>query len=102
MDRIAQLKIFIAQKPDDPFPQYALGIELKNAGDQPGAAAALEKLLELKSDYLAAYLHLGMLQQTLGRMDAARATFTRGQEVARKQNNQHAMSELTQALDSLS
>ena len=102
MDRISMLRKFIEQKPQDPFPRYALSLELKGQGDAAGAAKELERLLELKSDYLAAYLQLGMLQQSLGQMEAARATFARGQGVARIQGNSHTLSELTSALDSLS
>jgi tetratricopeptide (TPR) repeat protein len=102
MDRIAQLRTFIAARPDDPFPRYALGLELKGKGDTAGAATELLELLQRKPDYLAAYLQLGMLQQALGRMEDARATFSRGQEVARKQGNSHTLSELTQAMESLS
>jgi tetratricopeptide (TPR) repeat protein len=102
MDRIEQLRAFIARSPDDPFPRYALGLELKGKGDAAGATAELEELLRRRSDYLAAYLQLGMLQQSLGRMDDARAVFERGRELARTQGNSHTLSELTSALESLS
>jgi Tfp pilus assembly protein PilF len=102
VDRISQLRTFIEKTPDDAFPRYALGLELKGKGDNAGAAAELEELLKRKPDYLAAYLQLGMLHQTLGRMDDARNTFVTGQGLARKQGNSHTLSELTQALESLS
>jgi tetratricopeptide (TPR) repeat protein len=101
MDRIAQLRKFIAASPDDPFPRYALALELKGKGDARAAAAELEDLLARKPDYLAAYLQLGMLLAALDRGREAREILVRGQDVARRQNNTHTLSELTQALESL-
>ena len=39
MDRLAQLQKFIAGRPDDPFPRYALALEHKSRGDLAAAAA---------------------------------------------------------------
>ena len=101
MDRIEQLKKFIAAAPDDPFPRYALALELKGKGDAGSAATELDEVIRRRPEYLAAYLQLGMLLQTLGRTEAARATLERGQDVARQQGNTHTLSELTQALEAL-
>jgi tetratricopeptide (TPR) repeat protein len=101
MDRIGQLRQFIAARPDDPFPRYALALELKGQGDLSAAAAELQDLLGRKSDYLAAYLQLGMLLSSLERFDEARKVLERGREVARTQDNGHTLSELTQALETL-
>ena len=101
MDRIDQLRKFVAASPDDPFPRYALALELKGKGDVAGAAGELEELLRRKPDYLAAYLQLGMLLSVLERVDEERSALVRGQEVARRQMNSHTLSELTQALETL-
>lgn len=101
MDRIAQLRNFIAAQPDQPFPRYALALELKGKGDAASAAAELDELLRRAPDYLAAYLQLGVILQALGRDADARATLTRGQELARKQGNTHTLSELTAALETV-
>jgi tetratricopeptide (TPR) repeat protein len=101
MDRSEQLRKFIAASPDEAFPRYALALELKGKGDVQAAAAELEELLRRKPDYLAAYLQLGMLLQSLDRAAEARDALVRGQEVARRQGNTHTLSELTQALETL-
>ena len=101
MDRIEQLRKFVAASPDEPFPRYALALEMKGKGDAQGAAAELEDLLRRKPDYLPAYLMLGLLLQGLGRDAEARQAFVRGQDVARRQGNTHTLSELTQALETL-
>jgi tetratricopeptide (TPR) repeat protein len=101
MDRVAQLRKFIEASPREPFPRYALALELKGRGDAEGAAAELQALVAQAPDYLSAYLQLGMVLEGLGRADEARGAFQRGQEVARNQGNGHALSELTSALDAL-
>ena len=101
MDRVGQLRKFIEASPREPFPRYALALELKGRGDAEGAAAELQGLLAQAPDYLAAYLQLGVLLQTLGRVGEARSALERGQEVARRQGNGHTLSELTSALDAL-
>ncbi len=101
MDRSEQLRRFIAASPDEAFPRYALALELKGKGDAQAAALELEELLRRKPDYLAAYLQLGMLLQSLDRAAEAREALVRGQEVARRQGNTHTLSELTQALETL-
>ena len=101
MDRIAQLRKFIEAQPDEAFPRYALALELKGKGDAAAASAELDELLRRKPDYLAAYLQQAMLLQTLERIADARASLSRGQALARAKGDQHTLSELTAALDSL-
>jgi Tfp pilus assembly protein PilF len=101
VDRVEHLRRFVSQKPDEPFPRYALALELKGRGDGQAAARELDDLLKHKPDYLPAYLMLGLLQQSLGRIDDARAALTAGQEVARRQGNSHTLGELTSALEQL-
>ena len=101
MDRIEQLRKFIEAQPDEAFPRYALALELKGKGDNAGAAAEMRELLRRKPDYLPAYLMLAMIEQTLGRADAARAVLLEGQKLARTKGDTHTLSEITSALESL-
>ena len=101
MDRVAQLREFIEARPGEAFPRYALALELKGQGDNQGAVVELEALLRNAPDYLAAYLQLGMLLQTLGRAVDARDALQRGQELARRKGDGHTLSELTSALEAL-
>jgi hypothetical protein len=99
VDRLEQLRTFIAAKPDEPFPRYALALELKSRGDPAAAAVEMKELIRRVPGYVAAYLQLGMLHQTLGANEEARGAFRSGQEVARKAGDTHALSELTSALE---
>ncbi len=101
MDRVAQLRLFIAARPDQAFPRYALALELKGQGDAAGAARELEDLVAKVPDYLAAYLQLGMLQQEAGRAADAKATLAAGQRLASAKGDGHTLSELTAALEQL-
>jgi hypothetical protein len=101
MDRIAQLRRFIEQSPDEPFPRYALALELKGKGDLEGGCAEMQELVRRVPGYLGAYLQLGMMLQSLGRNAEARAAFQGGQELARTRGDSQTLSELTTALESL-
>ena len=101
MDRLEQLRKFIEAQPDEPFPRYALALELKGRGDAASAARELRELIRRRPDYLAAYLQLGMLEQSLGQIDAARDALRKGQDVARTKGDTHTLLEITSALEAL-
>jgi len=101
MDRVGQLRQFVEKKPGDPFPRYALALELKNGGDAASAAEELRQLVARVPGYLPAYLQLGMLLHGLGRIVDARGAYRSGQDLARSQGNTHALGELTTALEQL-
>ena len=95
------LQAFIAQKPRDPFPRYALALEYKN-GNRPDEAEALfGDLMKLDPDYIPTYLHAGELLVKLGRKDEARAVFQTGIAAATRRGDSHARGELEGALAGL-
>jgi tetratricopeptide (TPR) repeat protein len=96
--RIEKLRSFIAARPADPFPRYALALEHRNGGDHAGAWTVFEQLLEAHPNYCAAYLHAGNALVSLGRVDEARALWRKGVEVCGKQGDSHAQGELESAL----
>lgn len=95
------LKAFIAQRPSDPFPQYGLALEYKNAGQLAEAAEAFARLMEAHPAYTAAYLHAGNTWVALGRVDDARAVYVRGVEACIKAGDSHARGEIEGALAAL-
>ena len=76
--RLEMLRGFIAQRPEDPFPRYALAQELKNSGDLEGAWATYSDLLASHATYVPAYFHGGQVLVALGRKDEAKGVFERG------------------------
>jgi tetratricopeptide (TPR) repeat protein len=99
--RIDALLGFIQQKPQDPFPRYALALEYKNAGRLDEARATFDALMSAHPDYTAAYLHAGNTLLALGLRDDARAVYQRGVEVCVRRGDAHARGELEGALASL-
>ena len=99
--RIDMLQSFIAQKPRDPFPRYALALEYKNAGRLDDAYATFAELMTVDPAYVPAYLHAGNVLLALGRREEARATYQAGVTVAARAGDTHARGELEGALASV-
>ncbi len=99
--RIDALLGFIQQKPEDPFPRYALALEYKNAGRLDEARATFDALMTVHPDYTAAYLHAGNTLLALGLRDDARGVYQRGVEACARRGDSHARGELEGALASL-
>lgn len=92
---------FIQQKPDDPFPRYALGQEYKNAGRLEEARATFDALMAATPDYTATYLHAGNVLLALGHGTEAVDVYRRGIEVCARRGDAHARGELEGALATL-
>lgn len=101
MSRVDTLRAFIASKPQDPFPRYALALEYKNAGQLAEAREQFDVLMRDHADYVATYLHAGNTHLALGDRAAAREAFARGIEVATRRGDAHARGELEGALGML-
>lgn len=93
---------FIAQKPSDPFPRYALALEYKNAGRLDESRAVFTELMQVCPDYTATYLHAGDLLAKMGLKQDARLVFETGIEVASRRGDAHARGEIESALAGLS
>lgn len=101
MDRIAQLKAFLAESPADSFLRHALALEYIKINDDRSAREAFETLLANDPKYVGSYYHLGKLLERLGEQDAAIAAYEKGMEVAREVRDMHAYNELQAAREDL-
>ena len=99
--RIDQLRAFIEQDPNDPFPRYALALEIDGAGDTPGAIQALEELLHIAPRYVPTYQQLGILYLKRDLPAKARAILQAGIQLARQEGDHHAAQEMSEALDEI-
>lgn len=95
------LQAFIRQRPDDPFPRYALALEYKNAGTLEEARQAFAELMAAMPDYTATYLHAGNVLVSLARPDEARQVYESGVAACRRTGDTHARGELEGALANL-
>ena len=101
MSRIDVIKKIAASQPNDPFPQYGLAMEYKNAGHADEAHAAFAALEDKWPEYVAAYLMHGNLLASMHKLADARAVYEKGITAARKKGDAHALGELESALQNL-
>lgn len=98
MDRIEQLRSFLARNPDDLFSRHALAMEFVKRGDDDSARQMLESVLESDPSYIGSYYHLGKLLERAGKEEAAMEVYRKGMEMAQKGGDRHAYGELNTAL----
>lgn len=99
--RIDQLKSHLATRPDDPFVLYALAIEYMNEGESDEAERYFAEVYRRFPEYVPTYLHYGGLLQTRGDSTQAKRLYSEGIERARAKGENHALSELADALSLL-
>jgi tetratricopeptide (TPR) repeat protein len=100
-DRLAALRGFLEQDPDDAFTRYALALEHLSAGDTDTAIALLRETIERDPAYVPAYHQLGMALHRIGALTEAAACYEQGIAAARSANERHAADEMTRELEDL-
>ena len=101
MGRTDELKKFIEDKPEDPFPRFALAMELKGSGMLEEAAAAFAQLFERAPDYVPAFLQAGAVHSALGHSAEAATIYRLGIAVCTAKGQAHARSQIEAALADL-
>ena len=96
-DRIQLLKSFIQEEPNDPFNKYALGMEYISDNLLEDGELFFSELLEKHPDYLPTYYQAAHLYWQLNETSKAESIFTTGIELAEKQQDLKAISELKSA-----
>ncbi|MBA4053210.1 MAG: enzyme of heme biosynthesis [Marivirga sp.] len=99
-NRIEQLQQFVKEDPNDPFNQYALGLEYIKT-DKVKASKIFSLLIHEHAGYLPTYYHLGKLYQELEEIEKALQVFELGIDQAKKQNDQKTLRELLGAKQEL-
>ena len=100
--RLETLEEFVRERPTDAFAHYGLAMEYVKAGRPEDALATFQKLLGFNPNYTAGYHQAGLLLTHLGRIEEARAMFSRGIEVAGRNGEHHSKTEMEEALHDLS
>ncbi len=98
MPRLDALLDFLNEDPTDPFTLFAVASEFRKLGDNDQAFAYFNRLIDGHPTYVGTYYHLGKLLESVGQMEEAIATYTRGIRVAEEQRDAHARAELHDAL----
>lgn len=101
MDRIEKLKEFLLVDPHDAFVKHALALEYSKLGDEAGARALWEEVLERDPSYVGSYYQLGKLLERTGEKALALQWYEKGMAAAKTAGERHAYSELEAAYEDL-
>ncbi len=99
--RIEAFRKVVGERPQDAFARYSLAMSYRAAGRDLEAVQEFDELLRREPGYVPTYLMLGQVHEALGHAEAAAQAYGSGIAVAARANNEHARSELQQALESL-
>lgn len=97
-NRIAQIKKMMETDPNDSFLVYALALEQEKEGKIKDAIKTIEELMQKDPAYLGAYYKLGKLYESLSKEEAAKKTYLKGIELAKKIEDNKTRGELEEAL----
>jgi len=100
-DRIARLKEFLKDSPNDSFLNHALALEYVKIEDDRAAKNVFEQNLALHPDYVATYYHFAKLLERLNETKQALEIYERGMAIAKAINDMHSYSELQSAYEDL-
>lgn len=100
-DRIARLKEFLKDSPNDSFLNHALALEYVKIEDDWAAKDVFEQNLAKHPDYVATYYHLAKLLERLNETQQALDIYERGMAIAKAANDMHSYSELQSAYEDL-
>ncbi len=99
ISRLARLKSFVDEDPNDPFLHFALAKEYEKLEDEEQALHCYLHLVSNHDDYVGTYYHLGKLYERRQDFEKAILTYTQGLEMAKIAKDSHSASELQGALD---
>jgi tetratricopeptide (TPR) repeat protein len=96
LDRMAVLRDYIKEEPENPFNYYALALEISNL-DPTEASELYDYVLENHPDYLPVYFSSALFFFELDQISKAKTLFEKGIKLAESQNEGKALKELTNA-----
>ncbi len=99
--RLAQLTEMQAADPDDPFIQYAIGLEHLNGGDISVAIERFKELSTAHPDYVPTYYQFAVALVQTGQVNEAIGVLEQGIEVAQKAGERKTVNELRMMLEDL-
>ena len=101
MSRREKIERLVEKEPDDVFLNFSLAMELVKEGLIDEAIARFDRVLELDSADIAAYVQKGSVLIDAGRSDDARATLSLGLAVAEKAGDTHMADQMRQLLKAI-
>jgi len=101
MSRIEQIRRMLQAEPDDVLLNFALAMELMNAGRNEQALLQFDRVLEIDPHYTAAYIQKAKLLASLGRSDEAREVLRAGIAAAESAGDSHSTDKMTELLQAM-
>ena len=99
--RLPQLQQLLEKSPNDTFLLYAIAMEHKKMGDTRDSLAYFDKVIHVDSGYISAYHQKGLLLESAGDAEGAKAAYHQGMEAAQKKGDLHARDEIAALLKML-
>jgi tetratricopeptide (TPR) repeat protein len=99
--RLPQLQQLLEKSPNDTFLLYAIAMEHKKSGDTRSSLAYFDKVIHQDPGYCYAYHQKGLLLESAGDAEGAKAAYHQGIAAADKKGDHHAKEEIAAALSML-
>ncbi len=97
-DRLDKLQKLLEKSPGDTFLLYAMAMEHKKSGNSAAALEYFDQVILHDWGYCYAYHQKGLLLESLGKTEEAKAAYRHGIDAATKKNDHHAREEIAAAL----
>jgi lipopolysaccharide biosynthesis regulator YciM len=97
-DRLVLVVDMLKKNPKDVFLNYAAALEYLKVNETEKASKTFAKVIELDKNYVGAYYQLGKIYENNNELSKAIKIYQQGCEVAREQNDQRSLGELSEAL----
>jgi len=95
--RLEYLETLLAEDPQDSFVKYAIAKEYEKLDELKVSIEKFEALRKEDPDYVGLYYHLAFIYTEIDEIEKALEVYDAGIEVAKAQNDLHALSELRNA-----
>ena len=97
-ERLTKLQQMLERQPDDAFLLYGIALEYKKLGQAAQAIEYLDRVIGADPNYCYAYHQKGLVHESQGQSEAARAVYRQGIEAAKRSGDAHAGEEIAAAL----
>lgn len=100
-EKIAKWKALVEKNPDNELARFSFGSAYLESGRFADAEPHFARALELKSDWVMAYIHRAQCLIRLGRIDEARPLLAKGRECSLAQRHDAPIEEIDRILAEL-
>ena len=100
-ERLQALIELYKKDPNDSFVTYGIALEYISAENYGEAEKYLNEIITNDPNYVPAYMQLAQVKENLNKIEDAKATYKKGIEIAKKNNELRTASEMEEFLNEL-